>query len=158
MNHVSYDFSDTAVLVTGGTSGIGHAIATTFAAAGAHVTVTGTRAAPADYDVALDRFDHRRLDTTEPASIDALVDALGRLDVLVNNAGANFPGGRDEWEPELQRAALDDSRAFVESAATLESGLGVLKRRAWLASPTRSRMACTRAFLDAESKLRRRNA
>ena len=35
MNQVSFDFTGTAVLVTGGTSGIGHAIATTFADAGA---------------------------------------------------------------------------------------------------------------------------
>src|SRR5205807_1892875 len=26
--------------------------------------------------------------------------AGGAVDVLVNNAGANFPGGRDEWEPD----------------------------------------------------------
>ena len=40
MNSISFDFSGTAVLVTGGTSGIGHAIATAFADAGAEVTVT----------------------------------------------------------------------------------------------------------------------
>jgi NAD(P)-dependent dehydrogenase (short-subunit alcohol dehydrogenase family) len=107
VNRVSFDFSGTAVLVTGGTSGIGHAIATTFAAAGASVTVTGTRAAPAEYDAPLDRFEYQRLETTEPASIDALVDGLGRLDVLVNNAGANFPGGRDEWEPDTFSTALE---------------------------------------------------
>ena len=46
MNRVAFDFTDTAVLVTGGTSGIGHAIATTFADAGARVTVTGTPSRP----------------------------------------------------------------------------------------------------------------
>ncbi len=45
MNQVSFDYAGAAVLVTGGTSGIGHAIAGAFAAAGASVTVTGTRAA-----------------------------------------------------------------------------------------------------------------
>ncbi len=45
VNQVSFDYRGTSVLVTGGTSGIGHAIATAFAAAGASVTVTGTRGA-----------------------------------------------------------------------------------------------------------------
>ena len=39
------------------------------------------------------------------------VDAAGgrprRLDVLVNNAGANFPDGADEWDPDGFSAALD---------------------------------------------------
>ena len=35
-----------------------------------------------------------------PALDRRLVGSLDSLDVLVNNAGANFPGGRDEWEPD----------------------------------------------------------
>jgi NAD(P)-dependent dehydrogenase (short-subunit alcohol dehydrogenase family) len=94
------DFSSTAVLVTGGTSGIGHAIAAGFAAAGADVVVTGTRAHAAEYDTALDGYEYRQLQLTDAVSIDALVASLDRLDVLVNNAGANLPGGRDEWDPD----------------------------------------------------------
>ena len=56
MNRVTFDFTDTAVLVTGGTSGIGHAIATAFADAGARVTVTGRKPTPAGYDTDLARF------------------------------------------------------------------------------------------------------
>ena len=44
MNSLTFDFTGTKVLVTGGTSGIGNAIAAEFAKAGAAVTVTGTRA------------------------------------------------------------------------------------------------------------------
>jgi NAD(P)-dependent dehydrogenase (short-subunit alcohol dehydrogenase family) len=105
-NRVDFDFSDAAVLVTGGTSGIGHAIAAAFAAAGATVTITGTRSGPGDYEADIGRFSYRQVEMTDTLSIDALVASLEKLDVLVNNAGANFPGGRDEWEPDTFAAAL----------------------------------------------------
>ena len=105
-NDVIFDFSGAAVLVTGGTSGIGHAIATAFADAGAAVTVTGTRGSAGDYETGLHRFSYHRVEMTDPASIDALLDTLDSLDVLVNNAGANLPGGRDEWEPDTFATAV----------------------------------------------------
>ncbi len=49
MNSLTFDFTGANVLVTGGTSGIGNAIAAEFAKAGASVTVTGTRASADDY-------------------------------------------------------------------------------------------------------------
>jgi NAD(P)-dependent dehydrogenase (short-subunit alcohol dehydrogenase family) len=107
MNRVRFDFAGTSVLVTGGTSGIGLATAAAFAAAGAEVTVTGTRGAPEDYDRDLSAFAFRQLDLRDGAAVDALAAARDSLDVLVNNAGANFPDGRDEWDPEGFSAALD---------------------------------------------------
>jgi 3-oxoacyl-[acyl-carrier protein] reductase len=105
-NHLSFDFTDASVVVTGGTSGIGRALADAFAAAGATVTITGTRAAPDDYDTDLSRFAYHPVEMTDPASIDSFVASLDALDILVNNAGANFPGGRDEWEPDTFATAL----------------------------------------------------
>lgn len=100
MNDVEFRFAGTSVVVTGGTSGIGHAIARGFAEAGADVTVTGTRPSPSDYSTDLSSFIFHPLDTTDPASVDAFAASIDELDVLVNNAGATFPGGGDEWDPD----------------------------------------------------------
>jgi NAD(P)-dependent dehydrogenase (short-subunit alcohol dehydrogenase family) len=106
MNGVSFDFAGTKVLVTGGTSGIGYAVSSAFADAGASVTVTGTRSSAADYDTELSRFTYAQLEMRDGEAVDALAAGLGTLDVLVNNAGANFPDGLDEWSPEGFSASL----------------------------------------------------
>ena len=106
MNGVSFDFTGTKVLVTGGTSGIGYAISSAFADAGAVVTVTGTRSSAAEYDTELSRFTYAQLEMRDGEAVDALAAGLGTLDVLVNNAGANFPDGLDEWSPEGFQASL----------------------------------------------------
>jgi NAD(P)-dependent dehydrogenase (short-subunit alcohol dehydrogenase family) len=100
MNSVSFDFSGAKVLVTGGTSGIGNAIASDFAKAGAHVLITGTRKSIGDYDADLSAFEYRQCQLSDTKSIDGLADSLESLDVLVNNAGGPYAGGKDEWDPD----------------------------------------------------------
>ena len=97
----SYNYNGAKVLVTGGSNGIGFGIATAFANAGAEVVITGTRAAASDYENDLSAFEYRQLEMTDRSAIEALAGSLDRLDVLVNNAGASLPGGREEWEPEV---------------------------------------------------------
>jgi NAD(P)-dependent dehydrogenase (short-subunit alcohol dehydrogenase family) len=103
---IAFDYRGANVLVTGGTSGIGLGIARAYAAAGAHVTVTGTRASAADYDEDLGAFEFRRLRVEDSGEIEALAGSLAALDVLVNNAGAVFPGGRSEYEPDTFEEAV----------------------------------------------------
>lgn len=98
---VSFDFSGFRVLVTGGSSGIGAAIARAFHDAGAHVTVTGTREGREAYDTDLGPYDYRQLRMTDAEGIERTAASLDALDILVNNAGANLPGGRNEWEPDV---------------------------------------------------------
>ena len=98
---VQFDFSGCRVLVTGGSSGIGTRIAGDFLAAGAEVSITGRRAKASEYEADLSAFDYHTCEMTEPADIERVAAALPGLDVLVNNAGANLPGGRNEWEPEV---------------------------------------------------------
>ncbi|GAA2566103.1 SDR family NAD(P)-dependent oxidoreductase [Mycolicibacterium diernhoferi] len=95
-NRVTFDFTGATALVTGGTSGIGHATATLLRDSGAHVTITGTRGGPQDYDVDLSGLQYRQLALTDSSAIDSLAESFTELDILINNAGANFPGGLDE--------------------------------------------------------------
>jgi NAD(P)-dependent dehydrogenase (short-subunit alcohol dehydrogenase family) len=91
--NVTTDFSGRAVLVTGGTKGIGFAIASRFLDRGARVVVCGRHEPPA-----LPVADGRTAqfvacDVRDPAACVSLVDdvvaGLGRLDILVNNAGGS---------------------------------------------------------------------
>lgn len=85
------DFGGKAVLVTGGSRGIGRGIAEAFLAAGADVAVCG-RKEPDELPRAGGKSavffsaDVRDAGQVERL-IDWVVDGLGRLDVLVNNAG-----------------------------------------------------------------------
>jgi NAD(P)-dependent dehydrogenase (short-subunit alcohol dehydrogenase family) len=107
-------------LVTGGTSGIGHAIAHAFAFAGAAVTITGTKPSPDEYDTDLAPFTYTQCRMTEPADIEAVAASRDRLDVLVNNAGQNLPGGRSEYEPDVfeETVAINLFGAFRLASAT----------------------------------------
>jgi NAD(P)-dependent dehydrogenase (short-subunit alcohol dehydrogenase family) len=85
------DFTGRSVIVTGGTRGIGKAIAEAFLAAGACVLVCG-RTEPETVPAAGGRAAvFTAADVRDPDQAQALVaagvDAFGRLDVLVNNAG-----------------------------------------------------------------------
>ena len=101
----SFDYAGATVLVTGGSSGIGHATACAFRDAGATVTVTGTRE-QAEVSVDLDGLAYRRVEMRDNEAIEALGSSFEVLDVLVNNAGANFPDGGNEWEPDVFEQAL----------------------------------------------------
>jgi NAD(P)-dependent dehydrogenase (short-subunit alcohol dehydrogenase family) len=92
-------------LVTGGSSGLGRAIARRFLAEGARVAITGRRAeALAEVGAsAVIVADHTREDDNV-VTVDRAVAALGGLDILVNNAGAiGFDGVLDPKPAELRR-------------------------------------------------------
>src|SRR5882672_755788 len=94
------DLSGKTALVTGSTSGIGHAIAKGLAAAGASVVINGRTQAKVDAAVtalakALPDSKPRGIaaDVSTAAGCDALVAALPDVDILINNAGIFEPKG-----------------------------------------------------------------
>src|SRR5262249_45061131 len=100
-----WDFAGKYALITGGTSGIGRAVAHAFDVAGASVLATGRDAAEVAAFVAEEdrraESEHiaaRPLDVTDPDAIAALVRTLERLDILVNCAGVLLRQGA-EFEP-----------------------------------------------------------
>lgn len=104
----TYDYAGAQVLVTGGTSGIGAAAAAAYHAAGAEVTITGTRADPSAYDHNLSDYRYLQMDIENGASIDAVASSLRGLDVLVNNAGIALASlGFNEYEPEVFARAVN---------------------------------------------------
>ena len=81
------DFTGKAVLVVGGSSGIGNGIAHGFRARGAAVHVWGTRAQAADYDPDdgsdLAGLGYSCVDVGDPDAIEAAAMPFDRLDVLI---------------------------------------------------------------------------
>ncbi|HWF30070.1 MAG TPA: SDR family NAD(P)-dependent oxidoreductase [Mycobacterium sp.] len=76
--------ADKTVLVTGGNRGIGRALVTEALSRGAKRVYVGTRAPLTHRD---DRVTPLTLDVTNAAHIQAAVDEVESLDVLINNAG-----------------------------------------------------------------------
>ena len=81
---VSFDFSGRHVLVTGGSNGLGLAIARGFHEAGAEVTITGRRKGAGEYDTDLGAFSYVQCEMGSPEMIADLAAGLDRLDVLVH--------------------------------------------------------------------------
>jgi 3-oxoacyl-[acyl-carrier protein] reductase len=123
---LSAELEGRVALVTGGGKGIGAAICRALAAMGAKVHLNyRSDAAPAEQLAHEIDGTAVRCDVTDGAAVEALIKGIGRVDVLVNNAGAV----RDklllrmtdqDWDDII---ATDLTAAFHTTKATLAGGM-----------------------------------
>lgn len=103
----TFDFSGANVVVTGASRGIGLGIAHAYAAAGANLSIVAN-----DEDVAAAAEELRQrcgrpvravvADIAEPSSLNGLFEEIGRIDVLVNNAGLELMTRIDDAADEVE--------------------------------------------------------
>ncbi len=101
-----FDLTGRAAIVTGGSKGLGQAMAEGLASAGADVLVTSRHADEADAAAKQISRDYGRkaigitADVTSPDAVAAMIERalreFGKIDILVNNAGINIRGPIEE--------------------------------------------------------------
>jgi len=103
------------VLVTGGGSGIGYAIARQFLQHGAEVFIGSRKAERIEKAVqelsAFGRVQGFALDIREPDQVEKIAELIaeksGKLDILVNNAGGQFPSPAADISPKGWQAVVN---------------------------------------------------
>ncbi|MFI6335678.1 SDR family oxidoreductase [Streptomyces sp. NPDC050535] len=155
----TYDGS--LVLVTGGGTGLGRAIAAEFARLGADLVIVSRgedhlRAAQEELATSGGRVTAAVCDVRDPERITEVYDACGLPDVLVNNAAANFPVPAEEMSPNAWRAVVDITltgtflmtREFARrhlAAGTPGSVINVGASYAWTGGPGFAHSAAAKA-------------
>ncbi len=123
---------DKTALVTGGTAGIGKAIALAFASQGASVAIFGTNGERAAHVVQemeavspAQKFLYRLLDVADKKNVDQAVSEIlslfGAVDILVNNAGITRDGllmkmTEEDWDRVIAvnlKSVYNTSQALV---------------------------------------------
>ena len=139
MKDTLFDLSNRVALITGGSKGLGKAMARIFAEAGADIVISSRH--EDELKSALDeitagtgvRGKYFVADMTDRSQVKRLADnsleAMGRVDILVNNAGSNVPEEIDQvtdenWDRILE---LNFSSCMVMSRALVPQ----MKERQW---------------------------
>jgi 3-oxoacyl-[acyl-carrier protein] reductase len=131
-----FDLSGMTALVTGASGGIGSAIARALAAQGARLAVSGSNEAKLDAFRGELEGDHVALaaNLSDAAAVDGLVpravEALGKLDILINNAGVTRDNlamrmKDEEWSDVIRinlEAAFRLSRAALKPMMRAKHG------------------------------------
>ena len=121
------DLDGKTALVTGGGKGIGRAISQALAEMGARVVVNyrSDKAAAEETAASLPNATAHQADVGDPSQVEAMVKAIGRVDVLVNNAGLVrdkllIQMSPPDWEELIRTDLLS---AFATTKAAIMSGM-----------------------------------
>jgi len=124
---VPLDLDGKTALVTGGGRGIGRAISEALAGMGARVIVNyrSDKDAAEATAASLPNATAHQADVGDPAQVEAMIKAIGRVDVLVNNAGALrdkllVQMSPPDWEDIIR---TDLMSVFATTRAALMSGM-----------------------------------
>lgn len=149
MSQSLFDLSGRVAVVTGGTTGLGHAIALGLAGAGADVVPSSRRLEQVEKTAAeIEALGRRSLrvasDVLNRASVQALHDAViaefGKVDILVNAAGvthksATLEEGEEHWSRVLETNLTGTFRACQIFGSTMvKAGYGRIVNIASLTS------------------------
>lgn len=115
-----FDIAGRVAIVTGATSGLGERFARVLSSRGAHVVVAGRREARLQAlidELGTERARAVTCDVTDESTVIGLVqhavDEFGRLDIMVNNAGAADGGPAEREELNEFQAVMDLNVAAV---------------------------------------------
>ncbi|OLC05035.1 MAG: beta-ketoacyl-ACP reductase [Actinobacteria bacterium 13_2_20CM_2_66_6] len=121
------DLDGKTALVTGGGKGIGRAISHRLAGMGARVVVNyrSDKTAAEETAASLPNATAHQADVGDPSQVEAMIKAIGRVDVLVNNAGAVrdkllIQMSPPDWEDLIKTDLLS---AFATTRAAIMSGM-----------------------------------
>ncbi len=168
------DFTDKCVLVTGGSRGIGRAVANAFAERGANVAV-GFRSNREAADESIQSFPggpHHpvQADVTDPSSVQRMVNevvqTLGGLDIVVNNAGiwvghileeVSYDQWQDAWQNVLNANLVGPANiCYCAARHMMKHGGGrivnVSSRGAFRGEPDGPAYGASKAGLNAMSQ------
>lgn len=168
------DFTNTTVLVTGGSRGIGKAIATAFANKGARVAIlyrANKQAADAALaDLGGDTHIALQADVTDAGQVKSAVEKVvaefGSLDIVVNNAGigiyhsveaSDYEDWQSAWRQTLDANLLGPANVcFCAAKFMIANGGGrivnVSSRGAFRGEPTKPAYGASKAGLNSLSQ------
>lgn len=153
------DLNGRTAVVTGSTSGIGHAIAVALADAGARVVINGIEPPDEGVGVAEElarahqtEARYSNADMSQPEQvyglIDEALDAFGSLDILVNNAGIQYTAPvqdfpREKWDAILAIMLSAAFHATQRALPHMQSGgwgriINIASAHGLVASPNKS--------------------
>lgn len=112
-----FDLSGRTAIVTGGSKGLGYAMAAGLASAGAHLVLVNRKREEGEQAASeiADAFNIKAMahsaDVTKAEDMEemarSVMQAFGRIDILVNNAGINIRGAIDALSPEEFKKVMD---------------------------------------------------